>query len=88
MQTTVHIFHKPEEAEAFMFGIDHMGDDQIENDIGPEPNEVTLIDHGCDEGSPDRFFDHRLQISNPTITATHPDSHPDLFQSSIHNQQS
>lgn len=74
MQTSVHIFHKPEEAEAFMTGVDHAADDQIDTDIGPEPNEVTVRDYGCDEGSPDRFFDHRLQISHPTLTDVHPDA--------------
>ena len=79
MQTTVHIFHKPEEAQAFMFGIDHTGDEMLATDLGPEPNEVTVRDYGCDEDSPDVFYDHRLQISNPAITATHPDSQPELY---------
>ena len=83
MQLSIHIFHKPEEAEAFMCGIDHMGDDKIATDLGPEPNEVSVRDYGAgedelssDEDSPDQFFDHRLQISNPTVTATHPDQEP------------
>jgi len=83
MITTVHIFHKPEEAEAFMFGIDHAShplDGWFATDLGPEPNEVTVRDYRLDPSDADAdhrldppavVYDHRLQISNPIIT-THP----------------
>lgn len=73
MQTTIHYFAHPEEALAYKAGVDSTGDDMLETEHGPGPTEVTIRDHGCDEGSPDRFADHRLQIDAPTFSDTPPE---------------
>jgi len=73
MKTTVHYFAAPEEAIAFKAGVDIVCDDMLQTELGPGPAEVTIHDHGCDEGTPTEHADHRLQIDVPFYSDSPPD---------------
>lgn len=75
MKTSIHLFHKPEDALAFKTGFEMASacDDMLETELGPGPAEVTIRDHGCDEGTPPEWADHRLQIDAPVYSDTAPE---------------